>query len=465
MRAAAGGEQIRPIKAVKFIDQRNPLQSGKFKEYPTSSLFLLSQLHVYTQSLLCELETHLDHRFVKTFFDLLAAILINRNSKMTLLLSELGGYIAGFRHAPAGTKRISNLLRCDKWQHTLIDQWLFDRMIKNCKEMLLKGNRPLFIWDDSVVEKHESRLLQGLCSVFSSKGQRLTKIRRGFYQPPKGRICVPGFKWRGMIVSHLNAIPQVGAMTWWTTRGKFKSPENENLLYCTLRDVYKHLGRIGLHILDRGFATINTLQLFADMKQDLLVRWRTGFYLTHEEKGRKKTHLLARSFKGKGRKIIQDKERKITRHISIAFTKVQRQEVENQSYTLIIIRDVNGKFKPIYLLTSLEIMDIKTAWEMCFSYMHRWEIEQSFRFIKSELGLESARLWFFENRLKLMAVATLVYDFILRMLRGFWDSCQAILTRWCHRTGSRYRQASIPAYRIRAAFANALCCFVFANSS
>ena len=437
----------------------------KLKEYPTSSEFLLTQLEVYLRSLLAELEDCLDHRFVKTFFDLFACILINRNQKMTLLLSELGGYIAGFDKAPAGTKRISNLLRCEKWTHHLIDKWLFDRVLNYCTTLQQSEKRPLFIWDDSVTEKHESRVLEGLCSVFSSKGQRLTKIRRGFYQPPKGRICVPGFKWRGMIVSHIGGIPQVGAMSWWTTRGKFKSPENENLLYRILRDLGKHLGRVGLHVLDRGFANINTLQLFADMKQDLLVRWRTGFYLTHDEKGRKKTHLLARSFKGAGRKIVQDKERKITRHISIAYTKVRRQEIDNQHYTLLIIRDVTGTSKPVYLLTSLHVKDRRMAWEICFSYMHRWEIEQSFRFIKSELGIESARLWFFENRLKLMGIVSLVYDFILRMLRGFWDSCKAILARWCHRTGSRYQLTSIPAYRIRAAFANALCCFVFANSS
>ncbi len=444
----------------------NTLQNKeKLSKYHKSSQFLLKQMETYLSSLTHELNDSLDFRFVKTFFDLFAAIIINRNQKMTLLLSELGGFIAGFDKAPAGTKRISNLLRCGDWTHHFIDTWLFARALERVQDSVSQGLRPLYIWDDSVIEKHESRVMGGLCSVFSSKGQRLTRIRRGFYLPPKGRICVPGFKWRGMIVSNLGGIPQVGAMSWWTTRGKFKSAENENLLYRTLRDLSKKVGRVGLHILDRGFANIKTLGLFADLKQDLLVRWQTNFYLTHEEKGRKKCHLLARSFKGKERKIIQDKERKITRHISISFAKVSRQEIENQDYTLIIIRDVTGKFKPVYLLTSIDVRDTKTAWEICFSYMHRWEIEQSFRFIKSELGIESARLWFYQNRLKLMSIVSLVYDFILRMLRGFWSFCQAILRKWCHRTGSRYRNASIPAYRLRAAFANALCAILYSNST
>lgn len=48
-----------------------------------------------------------------------------------------------------------------------------------------------------------------------------------------------------------------------------------------------------------------------------------------------------------------------------------------------------------------------------FSYMHRWEAEQGFRFLKSEPGLESPRLWFWDNRMKFMAIVTLVYDFLL----------------------------------------------------
>ena len=107
---------------------------------------------------------------------------------MGLLLSELGGYICGFEHAPAGTKRISNLLRSNKWTAKVIDDFFFDRSQQRVQQIIQAGKTPLMLWDDSRVEKNESRVSEGLCSVYSSKAARLTRIRPGFFTPPKGRI-------------------------------------------------------------------------------------------------------------------------------------------------------------------------------------------------------------------------------------------------------------------------------------
>jgi len=42
--------------------------------------------------------------------------------KKGLLLSELGKYICGTAHAPAGTKRISNLLRSKNWNSDVLEK-------------------------------------------------------------------------------------------------------------------------------------------------------------------------------------------------------------------------------------------------------------------------------------------------------------------------------------------------------
>ena len=78
-----------------------------------------------------------------------------------------------------------------------------------------------------------------------------------------------------------------------------------------------------------------------------------------------------------------------------------------------IIRDENYSNNPIYLITSIPITDKSIAWEMCFSNIHRWETEQSFRCCKSELSMGIPRLWLFDRTLKLLAMVSLVYDFLL----------------------------------------------------
>lgn len=78
----------------------------------------------------------------------------------------------------------------------------------------------------------------------------------------------------------------------------------------------------------------------------------------------------------------------------------------------------------------------------------------SFRFQKSELALESPRLWNWERRLKLLLMVTLAYAFLLALLRLPPEWRQQMLRRWCHRTGKRSRHTPTPLYRLRQALSN-----------
>lgn len=419
-----------------------------------SGEFLLVQSHHYLSVIQEELSKKIDERFVRTFYNLFIAILMFCNRSMGLLLSELGGFISGFCSAPAGTKRISRLLGCDKWTHESIDNFFFDRA-KQRIEKLAEGKRPLLLWDDSRIEKSESSFLGGLCSVFSSKAQRLTRIRPGFFHPPGKRIYTSGYKWTGVMLSALGEVPSVLNMTWWTTRGKHKE-YGTNIVYRILRKIHHQIGRVGLNIFDRGYANSNMLEWLIKFEQDFLIRWVSNHRFINEHGQLKKLHNIARSYRGKSNKQVKDKERKKMKTISVAWAPVKHPEHPDTQLYLVIIRDKNNNNSPIYLITNLLITDKTTAWEVCFSYIHRWEIEQSFRCCKSELSMESPRLWFFDRTLKLLAIVSLVYDFLLRMLSNWEPWAKQLFSKWCHRTGNRYRKAAIPIYRLRAAISMAL---------
>ncbi len=423
--------------------------TSKASKKSGASTFLLTKVNLHLSELQYRLDDHIDKRLVRTFFDLFVSILVFRHTKMGLLLSELGAFICGPSHAPAGTKRISNLLRSKKWDASLINDYLFERTQQRIHQMHQQGKRPLLLWDDSRIEKPESWFIQGLCSVYSSKGKRLTKIKRGFYRPPASRICVPGFKWTAVMLSCVGGIPSVCQMSWWTTRGKFKE-DGPSIVYRLFRQIHQRIGRL-THVLDRGYATAKMLEWLFFFEQDFIIRWKKNHLLTHVIKGQKKTHLLARSFKSKHHKRVWDKERKRSKKVGIAWAKVSHQEDPSKPLFLVIVRDKNNYNSPMYILTSWPIESAKQAWQVLFSYLHRWEIEQSFRFGKSELAMESPRLWFWENRLKLLAIVALVYDFLLSLLTNWPGWVQLFLTQWCHRTGERYRNASIPLYRLRIA--------------
>lgn len=417
--------------------------------------FLLHQSDRYLQGLESRLSDQIDKRLVRTFFDLFMVILAFRNRAMGLLLSELGGFICGFAHAPAGTKRISNLLRSKKWASSLIDDFLFEKAKRRMLALEQKGKRCLLLWDDSRVEKPESWFSEGLCSVHSSKAQRLTKTKPGFYRPPSSRICVPGFHWTGILLSSLGEVPSVCQMSWWTSRGKFKEL-GTNIIYRMLRKMHQQVGQLAVHIFDRGYANQEMIQWLLHFQQDFIIRWKQNHLLINKNQIQKKTHLLARSCKPQSSRLVWDIGRKKAKRITIAWMPVLHPEFLDNQLFLVIVRDRYNFNSPMYLITSLPIQAQEQAWEICFSYMHRWKIELAFRFGKSELAIESPRLWLFENRLKLLAIVTLVFDFLLQLIQNWEAWLKPFLNNWCHRTGNRYRIASIPIYRLRTAIANCL---------
>jgi hypothetical protein len=62
-----------------------------------------------------------------------------------LLLSELGGYLASADHAPAGTKRLSNLLHSPKWQSSQIETYLWQRAQTRLGELEQTGEEALVL--------------------------------------------------------------------------------------------------------------------------------------------------------------------------------------------------------------------------------------------------------------------------------------------------------------------------------
>jgi hypothetical protein len=153
------------------------------------------QFTTFVRPLLTELHTTLDLRLVQTFLATLHVLLQFRHRNNGLLLWELGGYLATPDHAPAGTKRLSNLLRSPHWQASQIESYLWQQAESRLAQLEQEGETALLLWDESVLEKPESLKLEGLCAVRSSKARRLKRIKPGYYNPPGGpAICVPGMR-------------------------------------------------------------------------------------------------------------------------------------------------------------------------------------------------------------------------------------------------------------------------------
>lgn len=399
------------------------------------------------------LNSKIDKRLTYTVFDTFMGMLNFRDKINGLVLSELGAYVNGPKHAPAGTKRISNLLRNKSWSHEDIGADLS----KKAKERLSKkgeeGKQWLMHWDDSVIEKAESWKSEGLCPVFSSKASRLTRIKPGYYKK-YGRICVPGMEWSAGVLSSLCDRPTIGFMEWWTTKGKHRDSRS-NILYKMLRkssEMIKQTEAEVFHVFDRGYANKSTLDYMINhFQQQFIIRWKSNHLLSNAKGEVKNTYKHSFGKKATSTRKIWDKERKEYRKVSILYMPVKDPEINEKQLYLVIARDKQKGRKPIYFLTDIPIDTNGMAWMILKSYMKRWDVEQVFRFGKTAMGIQSLRLWFWENRLKLLMLVTLVMAFVLTLMSDARKFSWKLIETWTPRTGNRQKKTFLPIYRLRLA--------------
>lgn len=424
------------------------MQTSLESEEARLACTLGTHLERFLEPLLTELDELLDKRLVRTFAGTITAILRFRHPRCGLLLSELGAYLTSPLHAPAGTKRLSNLLRSRRWSADVIRDFLWRASERRLEELEGRGEEALLLWDESVLEKPESLEAHGLCPVRSSKAARLKRIKKGFYTPPGGPpVFVPGMHWLALLLIGRRGPPTLARMQWWTTRGALASErrweETDLLLWSAAA-----WGRRVLHIFDRGFAGAPWLSEVSRQRVRFVLRWPKHYQLLDASGQWKKAWQLATGKRSASERLIPQRG-------GLRKTGVLALPVEHPSYCgplwLVISRPGGGR-EPWYLLTNEPVATVAAAWRVVLAYARRWQIEMSFRFSKSELAMESPRLWFWDNRLKLLQMVSLTYAFLLTLLRPQQQRLrEMLLGACCPRTGKRSRETPTPLYRLRAA--------------
>lgn len=428
-------------------------KSGKENSQAVSQ-YLRRRLKGLLDPLLVRLFLKMDKRLVKTMEELTAVIIRHRHNANGLLLTELGGELLSPEQAPAGTKRIGNLLKSTAWEAEDIDEFVEEQGLKQYEHLKEQGQRALAIWDESVVEKPESIASQGLCAVKSSKAKRLLRIKPGYYNPPTGKpVHVPGFQWLGLVLAGMFSGISVLRLRCWTTRGEYAQNKQE-MLRQWLGWVKDKLAD-AWHVFDRGFCGAPWLGELLGLKLKFVLRWKKGYKLLNEKGEEKKAWQIALGKRSKSRRRIWDSHRATEVEVGMVYLPVRHPDYPDEQLYLVVCRQGKGR-EPWYLLTNVLIKSDAEAWEIIFAYARRWQIETVYRFNKSELAIQSPRNKKWKYRLKLMSMLTLAYIFLLLLcLEDSMENIRKWLLRtWCHRTGKKYKKAKMPLYRIRFALSN-----------
>lgn len=422
----------------------------KAQGFAVHSAYLGDRLYGFLLSLLVELDANLDRRLVETFLGLVIVLIVHRHRNQGLLLSELGGYLLSPEHAPAGTKRLHNLLRSPKWDGEMIEQFLWQQTDRRVAELAQAGHRALAIWDESVLEKPESLKLEGLCPVRSTKAVRLKRIKPGYFNPPGGRpIFVPGYHWLQVLICGMQGPASLAHLRFWTTRGERQSSKREEEGE-VLWEAANRWGSRVLHIWDRGFAGTPWLTLAFVHAVQFVLRWPKHYRLIDEQGRERKAWEITRGKRSMDHRLIWDARRRCWRKTGLVFVPVF-DPTFHQPLTLVVARPGQGR-EPWYLLTNEPVLTVEQAWPIVLAYARRWLVEMSLRFDKCELAFESPRVQTWERFFKLLGMAVLAHAFLISLLHPDpVDIVSWLLRSWCHRTGKWRQEVLTPLYRLRAA--------------
>jgi hypothetical protein len=433
---------------------KDTLSQAEKQESQEKSWELLQVCIQFLTPLLVKLNQQMDIRLVNTLLDLFRVIVIHRERHQGLILSELGGELLGEAHAPAGSKRIGNLLRSKRWKAAQIDEELWQQGDAKVEQLNCSNDEALVIWDESEIEKPESLQAEGLCPVRSSKARRLKRIKKGFYNPPGGRpIFVPGYHWLQIVVAGMNGAARLAHLHWWTSRGKGasdKRTEEERVLQVVARAWENRV----IHIFDQGFAGAPWLRQLFRFRVRFVLRWNKTYSLIGPAGEAQSARQLVAWKRPVDHCTIWDAPRRCQRTVGILFLPVRHPDFPDVPLWLVVSRPGPGK-KPWFLLTNEPVLSSEDAWRIVFIYARRWQIETTLRFEKSELAFESPRLHAWEARRKFLLIAALVHAFLILLLAPRFEHLKLyLLEAWCHRNGEWSRETPAPLYRLRLALSH-----------
>jgi Transposase DDE domain len=201
---------------------------------------------------------------------------------------------------------------------------------------------------------------------------------------------------------------------------------------------------------DREFASGPWLRLMLDANIRFVLRWKKRQKLLDTWGETRKAWEITRGKRSWDYRHLRDTHTGERHKVGVVAVCVTHPE-HPQPLWLVVARP-GRHYEPWYLLTSDPIRTAEDAWAVVFAYARRWQIECAWRYSKSELAMESPRVWTWERREKLLLMVTLVYAFLLSLLASEWQELRSWLLRvWCHRTGKQSREVAAPLYRLRSA--------------
>jgi hypothetical protein len=139
-----------------------------------------------------------------------------------------------------------------------------------------------------------------------------------------------------------------------------------------------------------------------------LIHWKKGHHFFDENGEENALGQIGKKKRSWGHRMIWDERKKEERKTGIVAMRVRHASYPGELWVVIVRR--GGE--PWYLVTNRCIETEEQAWECYRFYCRRWQVETVFRYEKSELAIETVRVWKREKRNKLLHMISFAIELV-----------------------------------------------------
>jgi hypothetical protein len=368
----------------------------------------------YVAPLLARLAHQMDRRLVHSVQQALVAILVHPRPSQALMLTTFAEQSPHRERLIHTVKRFYRLLHHPRFQAPTVRRWLVERGSER--------------WDPAA---DELVLIDGseLIKPYAVRMEHLARVPNPLTKQG-GPKTMPGYLLLAAVRTTLaKGMAQVLDWRVWSTREPGFRSENQ-VTQQFLDRLVARVGRQAVLVMDRGFGRFSLLGHLAGLGGRFVVRVTSRRDFEVDEEGMIHLDLLAYRLPLVYERVVYDPLRKADVLARYGFRRVHRKGIVGE-LTLVVqwLADIP---EPWLLLTNEPVHREGDAWRIVQCYWRRMEIEQTFRYLKSEVGLESFRVREVAAIERMVALGMVIYAFLIELLdeHGPLVSMLCRLTRW-----------------------------------
>ena len=360
------------------------------------------QINAFLCPLLDRLSRRVDPRLMRSFREVFSAILTGYDADNSLLLTRFAETVA-----PNSDKLIHTVKRFHRFLHN--SDWsegdLRDYVVERSANHIGKGNQDeLMIVDLSGCEKKYAKKMEQLCGIRDiSDGLEKKKVTRGY----------------PFLLAVLTTLAKGPARLVSWRLFSYRAPDfiSQNAIeWEFIESLWARFGKGVIFTMDRGFGRFRLLGQMSEKGMRFVVRLKQDIHVDPGDE-----RLISLKWLSYAMALVnwnkvydvRDKREKVLRY---GWRKVRRPEIKGEVY--LVISWLEGEDTPWLLLTNEVVVSAEDAWRIVQIYWRRMEVEQTLRYLMSELGIESFRVRSIEAIKKLFAIVMVVMGMLVEMFEG-----------------------------------------------